>query len=434
MPRLPLRFFCLLLLGWTAVGLAGTAGAHPSHDDDHLRIGILAPVTGSAEATGREMLHGAALAVEQINAAGGVRVGKKRMELELVTGDTQSTAEGGVAAANALIQQQVVSFIGAYGSATTLAAQVPISAAKLPYLVSGASTPRITRRTDLDTSRMFHLHELGPWDGAAAARFLAEAARPALAPKRNLRVAVLYQDTAFGQDFLNGLPGLGLQGYTEARGLPLDLVAVEPFANGATDFEEQLLRVRDADPDIIVPVALVAEAIPMLHQAVNELGMSVPWGPVNKVCESPAFYEAIDDLRVPIFIGTYFSVWDTPRGKAGRHLDSFRGQYVVRWGELPGLEAALQYEAIYTLKAVYERARTLRPAKVTQAFRSLNTPSRILPTVKRKIRFDKNREVRFDLFVTQLFFDEELGRMRSRIVWPASLATGPLDLEPEPRG
>jgi len=63
-------------------------------------------------------------------------------------------------------------------SAVTLAVQPVIAASRTPLLIGGASTDRVTRRTDTDTSGMFHYLEIGPDWGKATAQFLAEAIRP----------------------------------------------------------------------------------------------------------------------------------------------------------------------------------------------------------------------------------------------------------------
>ena len=106
------RIIALLIVGLiVSVGLAGIA-------EDTIKVGALVPLTGAIAPYGPPILDGAKLAVEQINAAGGV-LGKK---LELVIRDTGSSPDVGRDAAKKLIEiDRVPAIIGAYSSGVTLA-------------------------------------------------------------------------------------------------------------------------------------------------------------------------------------------------------------------------------------------------------------------------------------------------------------------------
>src|SRR5262245_21800931 len=118
-----------------AAGTAGASGAQAQTSSQDpstplltqkVRVGLLAPLTGAAAAEGESNLRGATLAVEQINAQGGVYVKDRggRMLVELVVGDTRTTPAEGVAAADQLVNQDRVDVLaGGYSSAVTLAEQ-----------------------------------------------------------------------------------------------------------------------------------------------------------------------------------------------------------------------------------------------------------------------------------------------------------------------
>lgn len=146
------RALVILLL---AVGSGGAGGALAQTGSQNpeaplltqkVRVGLLAPLSGAAAAEGEAARRGATLAVEQINAQGGLAVPDQagRMRLELAVGDTRTTPEEGAAATAKLVTQDRVEVVtGGYSSAVTLAAQPVIAASQTPFLIAGASTYRI---------------------------------------------------------------------------------------------------------------------------------------------------------------------------------------------------------------------------------------------------------------------------------------------------
>jgi branched-chain amino acid transport system substrate-binding protein len=388
-------------------------------------------LSGAAAAEGESNLRGATLAVEQINAQGGITVKDQagRMLLELVVGDTRTTPEEGAAAATKLVTEDRVDVVtGGYSSPVTLAGQPVIAASQTPFLIGGASTPQVTRRTDIDTRWMFHYFGIGPYHGKAMAQFLAEAVRPRLAPDRPLRVALIYQDTPFGQDFREGLPGLGIVGWARAQQLPLEFVADEKFPLGATDFRSQLAAIQATHPDVIVPVALGEETVAILRQGIRELGIQSLWGPASITVETPHSIQALGELDDFLTVATFFSPYDTPRGATAALASQFRAEFEKRWSEAPGPTAANHYDSMFILKRAIEDAGTLEKARVCEALARLDMPSLTVPVEGGRIRFDENHEVRFDMFVTQLSRDQASGQTRAQVIWPAELANTTLRL------
>jgi len=417
------------------------AGCARTHDDlqgpdaplleRKVRVGLLTPLSGAAAAEGASTLRGAQLAVERINSQGGVLVKDEsgRMLLELLTGDTRTTpAEGAAAAAKLVTQDRVDVVAGGFSSAVTLAAQSAIAARRTPFLIGGASTPQVTRRTDVDTSWMFHYFGIGPHHGKAMARFLAEAVRPRLAPERALRVALIYQDTAFGQDFREGLPGLGLVGWARAEKLPLEFVADEKFPLGATDFRRPLKAIQAARPDVIVPIALGEETLAILRQGIEELGIESLWGPAAIPVETPHSIQALGRLNDRLTIATYFSPYDTPRGAVDPVAREFRAEFEKRFGEAPGASAANHYDSMFILKRAIEDAGSLEKARVRDALERLDMPALSIPVEGGRIRFDGHHEVRFEMFVTQLVRDAAGGETRAKVIWPPEHANAELRL------
>jgi branched-chain amino acid transport system substrate-binding protein len=126
--------------------------------------------------------------------------------------------------------------VGGFGSAFIIAAQPVIAEAKTPYVITGVSTPRVVERTDIDTKWFVFYQATGPQHGESIVLILAEAVKPVVASNRDLRVAVLYQDSPFGEDFF-----LGINKTIVERKLPLKLVYVGKFKVGEKDYRALLL-------------------------------------------------------------------------------------------------------------------------------------------------------------------------------------------------
>ncbi len=176
-----------LLLG-TAVALAGT-GVPGAGAAEAIRIGFHAPLTGFAAGDGKSARLGAELAVEQINAAGGV-LGRP---LELVTYDDQAKPDQAVPVANKLLGEGIVAAIsGSYSGATRAAAAV-FQQAGMPYVSAYAIHPDITRTGDY----VFRTASMGEVQGRGGAKLIGEI----LGRKR---VVLITLDNDFGQSLARG--------------------------------------------------------------------------------------------------------------------------------------------------------------------------------------------------------------------------------------
>lgn len=420
----------VFLLGLAAVAGGRGVEAVPA-GVGAVRVGLLLPLSGTGASVGKPALQGAVLAAEEINARGGIRLGMWRRRVQLVVADDQTTPAGSIAAATRLVREVRVDLLaGGLVSDPTLASQPVIAASRTPYLINGVASAQATRRRDIDTRAMFHYNEIGPLDGQQMAAFLAEEVRPRVAAGRDLKVAALYQDTPLGRDVLEGLPGLGLVGWARAQGLPLDFAALTPYPAGTTDFHALLAAAAASEPDVVVPIGLEGETAQIIRQGTLDVGIHAPWGPAFKAVETPGYYTALGDQGPFTTLLTNFTIYDTPRGAAGRLLPRFRAAYQARWGQPANRHAASEYDSLYIFRAAVERAGNLRKEDLRDALVRLDVPALVLPAAGGRIRFDRNHEIRFSLFVTQLFRDADSGQNRGHIVWPPDLATAEFEVPP----
>ncbi|MGQ9371666.1 ABC transporter substrate-binding protein [Azospirillum sp. ST 5-10] len=231
------------------IGISGTAAAEPGVDAGRIVFGQVAALDGPAGALGRGMRAGILAAFAEANAAGGVD-GRR---LELLSRDDGGDPDRAAAETRGLIDgQEVFALVGAVGTATAAAAQPLAEAAGVPFIgpLSGAADLRDPALRTVVNLRPSFEQEAEAWiaglTGALGAR----------------RIAILYQDDAFGRAGL-----AGVERAMEAHGLPP--VARGAYPRNTTAVKAALLTIRKTDPEAVVMVgaaAPCAEFIRLAHR------------------------------------------------------------------------------------------------------------------------------------------------------------------------
>jgi branched-chain amino acid transport system substrate-binding protein len=242
-----------MLLGAAGVLAAPRiAGAQPAP----IRLGILQPVTGALAQDGEYGRLGAELAINEINAAGGLRaLGGAR--IQMVFGDARSNPEGGTAEVERMHGEGVVAVVGGFASPICLAASQAASRYDLPYIVDVGVSDQIVTRGLRNTFRF------GPGFGAvtrAALDNLVTLNNAAGRPART--VVVVHEDGLFGSGMArlmqNELPGRGFQ-----------ILETISHPTPARDMSNIALRIRALNPDLIIPSSYYAEFV-LLSQTLQQ--------------------------------------------------------------------------------------------------------------------------------------------------------------------
>lgn len=390
-----------------------------------LKIGVVASMTGAASTTGKDIWQSAVIAADEINANGGVQVNdlKTKIPITLIQGDDESTREGGQKAVSRMITQDKVDIlVGGFSSAVVSAHQSIVSDDGIPYIITGASTPTITQRTDLDTTSMFHYCPTTDDYGQQTTLFADDAIRKAVNARfgfpetRPLRMALLFQDSPYGKGVQTAVKNT-----IEKQGLNIEIVAEESFKMGETDFRTTLTSIKSSQPDVIYPAAFLNEQIPMVTQARRDVGLNTIFLAVE--CnDDPDYYEGLGKYGEYSIIETRFSPYAIPQGSIADDMEAFRENFQKRWGSYPGMMGASTYEGIYIAAKAVENAGTRDKAKVTEALETLSMPQMIEAMKNGVITFtDDYREAKFDLYMEQLVWNETAGELRPVIVWPAHM-------------
>jgi branched-chain amino acid transport system substrate-binding protein len=396
--------------------------------EESIKIGVVASMTGSASTTGKDIWQSAVLAAEEINADGGVYVKDlgKKVPVEVILGDDESTREGGQKAVTRLVTEDKVDLLaGGFSSAVVSSHQAIVNEHKVPYIVTGASSPIITHRTDMDTNTTFHYCPTTDDYGRQTTIFANDVIRPAIIEKfgfsedRPLRMALIYQDSPYGK---------GVQAAVintiESENLPVVIVANETFKMGETDFRTLLTSVKAATPDVIYPAAFLNEQIPMVTQARRDVGINAIFLAVE--CnDDPDYYAGVGKYGEYSIIESRFSPYTIPAGPIANDTAQFKENFEKRWGGFPGMMGASTYEGVYVAVQAVENAGTRDKTAVTSALSSLEMPQIIEVMENGTIQFTNDyREARFELYMEQLRWNETAQALRPVIVWPDHLKQG----------
>lgn len=408
-----------------SIGIYYFALSRPPSAPVTIKIGIVADVTGPLSKEGTDMWREAQLAAEEINAKGGVYLKELGASgrIELFLGDTESTNEGGMRAVEKLtVDNKVDVLIGGYSSAITLANEVVAIEHKVPYIVTGASSTLITRRTDVDTSCIFHHIAVAPLFGERVMLWAAEQLRPALIEKFNLpadyslRVAFLYRDDAFGKGTLDGAEGI-----IASKDLPVEIVAKEKFAAGEKTFVEVLTKIKTAKPDFLFSVAMVGENTAIFTQARRDVGLKVIIAATENN-DVPDLYKGFGEWGDYMILQSRWSTYSIPRGPTYDAIVKHRDAFFKKWGTYPGMMGVVTYEGVYVYAKAAEIAGTLDKAKIIQTLSTIEMPQMLQMIDGGVIKYSKDyRELPIVHFIQQLRYDDTLKEPRPKIVWPDSL-------------
>ena len=392
---------------------------------EQLKIGVVASMTGPASTTGKDIWQSAQLAADEINADGGVYVRElgKKIPIRLVQGDDESTREGGQKAVSRMItQDQIDILVGGFSSAVVTAHQSIVAEHKVPYIITGASTPVITRRADVNTSYMFHHAPTTDDSGGQTTLFISDTIRPAINARfgfpedRPLRLAILYQDSPYGTGHQTAIRD------TIAReNLPITIVTEVAFKMGESDYRTVLTGIKRADPDVVYVAAFLNEQIPIETQARRDVGLNKIFTAVEPN-DDPDFYKGVGRYGEYSIIQSRFSPYTVPKGPTEAASKKFVEDFATKFGGFPGMMGVATYEGVYIAAQAVENAGTLDKDAVREALADLEMPQMVEAMVNQTISFSPDfRESKFELTMEQLFWDETAGETRPKIVWPSSL-------------
>jgi branched-chain amino acid transport system substrate-binding protein len=238
-----------------AAAIAAVAGLVMAQDVQVVKIGHVAPMSGSQAHYGKDNLNGALMAVDEINAQNLV-IGGKKIKFEIQAEDDAADPKQGAAVAQKLCDSKVAGVVGHLNSGTTIPASKVYNDCGIPHITGAATNPNLTKPGYKTTYRIIAN------DNALGAG-LANHAVDVLKVKT---VAMIDDRTAYGQGVAEVFKKTAL-----ARGVT---VVDDQFTNDkATDFMSILTSIKAKKPDAVFFGGMDPQAGPMLRQ-MEQLGMS----------------------------------------------------------------------------------------------------------------------------------------------------------------
>lgn len=322
-----------------AAETGGSASSAP------IKVGEYASLTGSEAAFGQSSHKGTQLAIDEINAAGGV-LGRS---IQLLTEDNQSKAgESATIVKKFISRDKVVAVLGEVASGRSLEAGPICQAAGIPMVSPSSTNPKVTQVGD----SIFRVCFIDSFQG----RLIAEFAQKTLKAKR---VAILFD---VSQAYSVGLAEFFAQPFTAGGG---EVVAKLNFTSADKDFRAQLTNLKALNPDAICVPAYYGPVGLIVKQA-RELGITVPiFG--GDGWEAPELIQlAGGEALKNTYYSTHFSpAQDTAMAK--KFVAAFKAKYD---GEVPDAMAALGYDSAMALVEAIKKAGAAEPAKIKEALKT----------------------------------------------------------------
>ncbi len=313
---------------------AGSAG-------DTIKVGEFASLTGKEAAFGQSSHKGTVLAIEELNAAGGV-LGRK---LELVSEDNQSKpGESATIVKKLISRDKVVALLGEVASSRSLEAAPICQAARIPMISPSSTNPAVTETGDY----IFRVCFIDPFQGVVMAKFA----------KDTLKIRKVAVLTSVSSAYSVGLAKYFTERFAKDGGT---IALEQKYSEGDKDFKAQLTAIKAAGVEGIFVPGYYTEAALICKQA-RDLGLNIPlFG--GDGWEAPQLIE-IGGAAVE---GCYYSTHYSPENQSPA-VTNFVQKFKQRWnGETPDAMAALAYDSASVLADAIKRAGSTEGAKVRAA-------------------------------------------------------------------
>jgi branched-chain amino acid transport system substrate-binding protein len=298
-----------------------------------IRIGEFASLTGKEATFGTSSHEGTTLAVEEINAAGGVL----GAQLELVYEDNRSTpGESATIAKKLITRDKVVALLGEVASGRSLEAAPIAQQNQIPMISPSSTNPKVTEQGDY----IFRVCFIDPFQGTLLANFAKNTLKAT-------KVAVLSDVSA---PYSVGLGQFFKEAWQAGGG---QLVSDAKYTGGDKDFKAQLTIIKNAAPDAIMVPGYYTDVGLIVAQA-RQLGIKVPiFG--GDGWEAP---ELIQIAGAQNLVDTYYSTHFSPQS-TDPAAQKFVAAYKARYnGKVPDAMAALGYDSVMVLADAMRRAGT----------------------------------------------------------------------------
>ncbi|GAO35186.1 ABC transporter substrate-binding protein [Sulfuricella sp. T08] len=335
--------------------------AAPSFAADAIKIAITGPFSGGSAPMGTSMRDGAKLAISEINAAGGISVGGKKMKIEVVERDDEGKNERG-----ALIGQELASMgdlsgvIGTVNTGVVLAGDKHLQEKGITKIITPAAGSASMTQWSKAGVKDLSIFRFSANDGIQSAMVIEEAI-----DRKFTKVAILHDATNYG---VSGRDDLLEQ--IKKQGNKLQVVATEKYNIGDKDMTAQLLRAKAGGAQAILLWGIGPE-MAALANGMAKMGMKEPLIGGWTLSMSNFIDNAGKSGDGALMPQTFIEEPITPKAKS--FIDGYHKAYGVSRMASP-MSAAQGYDAVYIFAAAVKQAQSDDTHKIKEALEDLKEP------------------------------------------------------------
>lgn len=381
----------------TAADSSTDAETSAATGGEPVKLGLVAAITGPSALSGEAITRGLEVAIDEINARGGVMGGRP---IELVTRDDESTPAKGVAAARELIEQEDVAVvIGGLDSPVSLAMLEVIHELETPYMGVWAAATGITRN-DYEPNYAFRVSA----NDNIVDNFLM---RYANQTKNASKVGLVLINNPWGES--------NQKGFEEwASEYDVEIVGIEKFNDADTDISAQLTRLKDAGAETLLLVANAAPGAQMI-KSLTRLDWDVPvvshWGISGGRFPELAGQEAADKVT---FVQTY-SFYGEQSPVGAQVLSALDEKYGLSGPEdiLAPVGTANAYDAMHLIALALDQAESTDGPVLREAFYNLPSYEGLIKTYEQPFTPDDHDALSEDDYILVQWEGEQIVPVKS---------------------
>lgn len=333
-------------------------GTVPQAAEEMVRIGNIIPLSGPSASVGEQGRNAREMAVEEINAAGGIK-SLGGAKLEMFYADSESKPEKGVSEAERMINTEKVHLLtGCWNSAVTYPTTAVAERYGIPFVVPVSVADKITEQ---GFKTVFRIAAKDSWWTRDQFAFLKDIQEEVKTEIKTL--AFVYENGDWGKGFAGQWRALA-----EKNGYRI--VLDEPYPSTTTDLSPVVQKIRRARPDALMLVSNAADAILLTNTLADykvKLKAIIASGGGHA---DPSFLKATGSNARYLFD---IVEWETDVNKPG--VKEINEKFKTRYGYNLAGEAVDAYIAMYVIKDVLERAGSLDPVKIREALAKTNLRS-----------------------------------------------------------
>ncbi|HYA89914.1 MAG TPA: ABC transporter substrate-binding protein [Thermodesulfobacteriota bacterium] len=356
-----------------------------------VKFSIPLPLTGTNAKFGEIEKRSYEIAMEEINAKGGIKGKKIVLEFE----DSQGKPEVSRSIAEKLIdvKKQPVIF-GEYSSSCSKAIAAVAEERKTPYLVVTGATDDITQQK---YKYVFRLNPTNAYYASGLMSFLKEVVKPT-------SIAILYESSDFGTSGAEDM-------VKQAERFPMKVLVKEQYEKGAVDFKPILSKVKAEKPDVIYMVSYVMDAALLMRQ-IKELRIDAKLFAGGAAGFAiPEFIQSAKEAAEYVVTATLWSPQVVYPG-----AKEFAEKYKKLYKDYPSYHGAEAYSALYIIKDVLTRAKSLTRDDIRAAMKATSMMTAFGP-----IKFEDKEGYTNQNFMDTLVLQVIHGQFET--IWPQKYAT-----------